>query len=173
MCIVLGETNCIIILNSSTGCYKKFNQNKKMKLNSLIPKSTFCPNPIMSKFPLKIWHPCTSCTKIGRWYDMEKKSHFWNWENRTFPDSHDSFNQNLSVLQTLCDLLYNTTACTLCLCRPLERFRVLASGRICGHMRGKRSSSKWILRHKVCMTSWQRDKSLHNICPDILSSLQT
>ena len=38
---------------------------------------------------------------------------------------------------------------TVCLGGPLERFRVLASGHVCGRARGKRSSSKQLLRHKV------------------------
>ena len=40
---------------------------------------------------------------------------------------------------------------TLCLGRPLERFRVLASGRVSGLAHGKHSSSKRLLRHKVLM----------------------
>ena len=41
------------------------------------------------------------------------------------------------------------TRYTLCLKGTLERFRVLARGRVCSCARGKRSSSKWLLRHKV------------------------
>ena len=42
---------------------------------------------------------------------------------------------------------------TLCIGRPLERFRVLASSHVCGRTRGKRSSSKRPLRHKVHNTA--------------------
>ena len=45
---------------------------------------------------------------------------------------------------------------TLCLGRPLERFRVLAIGRVCGHARGKHSFSKWPLRHKVLLHCYMR-----------------
>ena len=48
---------------------------------------------------------------------------------------------------------FDWQTCTLCLGRPLERFLVLASGRVCGRARGKRSFSKRLLRHKVCLLS--------------------
>ena len=38
---------------------------------------------------------------------------------------------------------------TLCLGGLLARFRVLARGRVWGRARGKRSSSKRLVRHKV------------------------
>ena len=44
---------------------------------------------------------------------------------------------------------FSAVGVNVCLGRPLERFRVLASGRVCGRARGKRSSSKRLLRHKV------------------------
>ena len=45
--------------------------------------------------------------------------------------------------------LTNDVICTLCHGGTLERFRVLASGRVCGRAGGKQSFSKHPLRHKV------------------------
>ena len=45
--------------------------------------------------------------------------------------------------------MFLTSETTSCLGRPLERLRVLASGHVCGRMRGKHIFSKRFLRHKV------------------------
>ena len=64
------------------------------------------------------------------------------------------------VLQTVQKVVHERVNCnylqnkffpisTLCLGRPLERFCVLASGRVCGRARGKRSSSKPLLTQEL------------------------